>query len=109
MTVIVTTAEELRALVREAVADALRLVQPAPAEYLDLQQTAELLGVSTVTVRTYIRRESLPVHRLGTKTLRFARAELERWLLERATRPGGRAGATHGTLVRLHGLESKGR
>jgi excisionase family DNA binding protein len=102
-------ADELRAIVRDAVADALRAAKPQASEYLDLQETADLLGVTKTTVRTYVRREALPVHRLGARTLRFARVELERWMVERASRPGGRADATRGKVVRLHGLEPKGR
>lgn len=107
--VIVTTPAELARIVRDAVADALRIAQPPPPEYLDLARVADLLDVTTTTVRTYVRREGLPVHRLGTKTLRFSRSEVERWLVERAARPGGRAAKTHGTLVRLHGLDTKSR
>ncbi len=107
--VIVTTPEQLRALIREEVAAALRSVQPAQAEYLDLAGVAELLDVTTTTVRAYVRREGLPVHRIGARTLRFSRAEVEAWLVERASKPGGRAGAVRATIVRLHGLGPQDR
>lgn len=107
--VIVLTADQLRTIVREEVTSAMRACQPQAAEYLDLAGVADLLDVTTTTIRTYIRRDGFPVHRLGTKTLRFARADVDRWLVERAARRGGRAGATRGTLVRLHGLETQGR
>jgi excisionase family DNA binding protein len=109
--VIVTTPSELRALIRDAVAAELRAARPAepPSAYLDLHEVAALLEVHPRTIRNYIRREGFPVHRIGTRTLRFSRADVETWLVERAARPGGRATATRGTLVRLHGLEPKGR
>lgn len=49
---------------------------------LDVHRTSERLGVSTSTVRNLIRREALPVVRVGRRVLVEA-AAIERFVAER--------------------------
>jgi len=60
---------------------------------LTIDQVAELLRVSEVTVRRYYTHDGLPVHRLGrarNAQVRFFRGEVLAWLRSRctATTPG---------------------
>jgi excisionase family DNA binding protein len=57
---------------------------------LTIDQVAELLGVSEVTVRRYYTHDGLPVHRLGrarNAQVRFFRGEVLAWLRSRCTAP----------------------
>lgn len=53
-------------------------------EYYSIAAAAELLGVNRVTVWRWIRAGRLPIARLGHRTVRIARADLERLLAARA-------------------------
>lgn len=84
--IVVTTEENLRALIGDAVRQALGTGE-ASATYLTLDQAAELLSASTRSVRTWVRSAGLPAIRLGGE-YRFKRSEIVRWLEERAITPG---------------------
>ncbi len=54
-------------------------IKTATPQYLTAQQVGELLQVSSRTVQRWALEDaSMPVFRLG-RTVRFPRAELERW------------------------------
>lgn len=54
---------------------------PAEEEWITVNEAARILGVSPWTVRTWIRRRRGPAHyRIGPKTIRFRRAEVEEYL-----------------------------
>lgn len=79
------TAEELRALIRSAVDEALRAAvpvapSPAPANDLPMLTVAEAahsLGLCTRTLRRHIRSGALPASRIGDRALRIHRDDLE--------------------------------
>jgi excisionase family DNA binding protein len=109
--VIVIERDELRELVRDAVKEALGERRPtgAQAGYLELKEVADLLGVEPRTVRSYVRRDGLPVVRLGTQTMRFDRDELAAWLSARGSKHGAQAGKAAEAIERLNGLDTKSR
>lgn len=48
--------------------------------WISIEEAAEYLGVKTVTVRNWIKKESgIPAHRIG-KLWKFKRAELDEWV-----------------------------
>lgn len=51
----------------------------ATQPWLSIQEAADLLGVSTATLRRWCRDSIVPVHRLGPRLLRFDRIELLAW------------------------------
>ncbi len=53
-----------------------------PPSYYNIVQAAELLGVSRVSVWRWIRAGRLPAARLGNRTTRIERADLDRLLPE---------------------------
>lgn len=84
--VILMSPEELRALVAEAVRDALgrredlRLLTP--------EEAATVLGVSTRTVLKWARSEGLPHRELGPKVVRFVESEITEWGARRPRKVG---------------------
>lgn len=56
-------------------------------EYLDAEQAAGLLGISRRSLPQLVRRDRLPVHRVG-RLYRFRRDEVVAWLERRAEEPG---------------------
>src|SRR5438270_12554615 len=54
------------------------VAEPASRSYLSISQAAELLGVSRVSIWRWIRAGHLPVVRLGHRTVRIKREDLER-------------------------------
>ncbi len=70
---------ELRALVVEAVAEAMKTA-PTDAEWLDAPAVAEILCIAPRSVQKLARRSGLPSHRLGPKLLRYRRSEVLAWL-----------------------------
>jgi len=56
-------------------------------EYLSVNEVATLLAVSPGTIRNMIRLQRLPAVQLGStgKTLRIARADLDRYIREHRT------------------------
>ncbi len=48
--------------------------------YISIDEAAEYLGIKTVTLRNWIKREkSLPAHKIG-KLWKFKRSELDDWV-----------------------------
>lgn len=87
--VIVTTPEQLRELVRDAVREALSVSREhdrdrEPGEWLDTEAAAALLRVHPRTVAKCVTREGLPARKIG-RMYRFKRAEVLLWLEQRAT------------------------
>jgi len=89
MTVIVTTAEELRALIREELARAV----PANAdEWMSADDVAKMLDVKRSTIPALVTREGLPCYRPG-KGYTFRRSEVEAWIRARPSRRTGPRGS----------------
>lgn len=85
--VIVTTPEELRAIVRAEVRAALEAqAREKNGAMLDMSEVCDFLGVTPPTVRAYIRRSGLPCVRIGKSTVRFRREDVESWLESRRVR-----------------------
>lgn len=74
--VVVTTPEELLALIREGVRLELAAQQPPAAEWVDTSYTAAILGRHPKTVAAMARRGELPAKRLGNQW-RFRRSDLD--------------------------------
>jgi len=51
--------------------------QPRPDELLTIAETASLLKVSTMTVRRWIKAGRLPAHRIGPRTIRVVRRDVD--------------------------------
>ena len=49
-------------------------------EYLTRRQTAEMLGISLPTLHSYVKKGFLTAHRVGEKTVRFRREDVEKAL-----------------------------
>ena len=49
-------------------------------EYLTRKETAEMLGVSLPTLHSYVNKGYLTAHRVGEKTVRFRREDIEKAL-----------------------------
>ncbi|MBQ3518024.1 MAG: helix-turn-helix domain-containing protein [Clostridia bacterium] len=48
--------------------------------YISIDEAAEFLGIKTVTLRNWIKRdESIPAHKIG-KLWKFKRSELDAWV-----------------------------
>lgn len=81
---VVLTAEQLRSIVSEAVDTALTKVGAYnDHDVMNLEHVAELLGVSTKTVRKMVTAEGLPTLRKVGKLWRFSRKEVQGWLAKR--------------------------
>jgi excisionase family DNA binding protein len=50
---------------------------------LRIDEAADLLGVSSKTIRRWIEFEELPAHRLGPRSVRIDEAELRDWIGDR--------------------------
>ena len=75
--VIVTTPDELRAIVRAAVDEAMYSARRTPpAEWLDAVAVGAMFGVHARSVRKL---RGLPSHRFGAKLLRYRRDEVLAW------------------------------
>jgi excisionase family DNA binding protein len=56
---------------------------------LTAREVADLINVSTETILRWTRRGELPAIRLPGGAIRFRPAEVDAWLVERATAAGG--------------------
>ena len=54
------------------------------SEWLDASDVGKLLNVNPRSVQKYVRRNGLPVHRIGERLFRYRRAEVEEWIARRA-------------------------
>ena len=71
-------------------------VAGAERGYYSISQAAGLLGVSRVSIWRWIRAGQLPIARLGHRTTRIKREDIERLVLERKlASPSGAHGALH--------------
>ena len=86
--VVVVSSDELRALIRAAVDDALAArasaANEAPAEWLDARGAAAVLAVHPRTVAKLAKSGELPASRVG-KLLRFRRADVAAFLERQRT------------------------
>lgn len=78
------TPEELTAHILAGVKEELstfkrELQPPKPLQYISRHEVADLLGVSTVTVDTWVKKGRLTAYRIGNR-VRFNRAEVEQSL-----------------------------
>ena len=89
-TIAVLALSEVEALVTRVLERALAARAETP-DYLDAEQAAALLGVSRRSLPQLVRRDGLPVHRVG-RLYRFRRDEVIGWLEHRAEEPGAHAG-----------------
>lgn len=48
--------------------------------YINIEEAAEYLGVKTSTIRSWIKKENMPSHRVGGKLLKFKRSEIDEWV-----------------------------
>ena len=78
--IVVVTRDDLRELLREAVREGSK--DKSEPEILTLDQVADLLQVTTVSVRKYMLKQNLPAMRLGPREWRFRRSEILKWLDE---------------------------
>lgn len=82
-----TLEEHIQAVVRQAVADAMREARPQERakpglpSYLSIKQAAEVAGVSDETVAGWLTRGELPTHWAGRRR-RVRLDELERYLAQ---------------------------
>jgi hypothetical protein len=78
-TLIALSPDELRAMVRDAVAEAMAGDKPASTKrYMDAKEIAAHFGVSRATVSNWTAKEGCP-HLLRGKVLRFELAAVEAW------------------------------
>lgn len=80
------TAEQLRAIVREAVREELKLVRSEDSDVLDTEAAGELLRMHPAVVARRAKKHELPGHQLPGGQWRFRRAELLAWLAEQKGR-----------------------
>jgi excisionase family DNA binding protein len=80
MKLVVTTEEQLRTIVDEAVSAAVARLAPSDRP-LDLEEVADLLGICTKSVLTHVRTKGLPARKVG-KVYRFFRQDVLDWLAE---------------------------
>jgi excisionase family DNA binding protein len=83
--IVVLTPEQLRAIVSDAVTDALAKAGAGvtPADVLSCEQAAELIGVNPRTVPRLVRDKGLPTLRRIGKLWRFSRRDVLAWLTQR--------------------------
>jgi len=48
--------------------------------YISIEEAADYLGVKTSTIRSWIKKENMPFHRVGGKLLKFKRFEIDEWV-----------------------------
>jgi excisionase family DNA binding protein len=61
--------------------------EPQKGLFLTPQEAADLLGVSRETIRRAIRSGELKATRLGYRTVRVTRADLDEWVVSKGGRP----------------------
>jgi excisionase family DNA binding protein len=69
--------------------------KPGADEVMDYRALAAYLKMAEGTLRHYVMRGEIPFAKIGAH-VRFLKAEIDRWLLERNRRPAGK-GAAKGT------------
>jgi excisionase family DNA binding protein len=71
---------ELQAMIDKAVND--RIVAASPADILTLEQVAQYMQVTTVTIRSWIKTNEFPGAKCGVEW-RFRRGDVDNWREER--------------------------
>lgn len=62
--------------------------QPSLEGLWDIGNCARYLGMSIAYVRKAVRLRRIPFTRIGTKALRFSKADLDTWLAAQTEHPG---------------------
>lgn len=56
------------------------MIETKSDNYISIDEAAEYLGIKTVTLRNWIKRDdSIPAHKIG-KLWKFKRSELDKWV-----------------------------
>lgn len=83
------TIDELGYTIRAIVADEMKsalvglvgvLHSDTTPEYLTRKETAKMLGISLPTLHSYVKKGFLTAHRVGEKTVRFKKEDVEKAL-----------------------------
>ena len=48
--------------------------------YINIEEAANYLGVKASTIRSWIKKKSMPHHRVGGKLLKFKKSEIDLWI-----------------------------
>ena len=56
-----------------------RMTKNENDNYISIDEAAEYLGIKTVTIRNWIKKEMVPAHKVG-KLWKFERSELDEWV-----------------------------
>lgn len=81
--------DDLKSTIQCVVADEMKnaltaltdsLPKDTTPEYLTRKETAEMLNVSLPTLHSYVKKGYLPANRVGEKTVRFRREDVEKAL-----------------------------
>ena len=59
--------------------EVLRMTKNENDNYISIDEAAEYLGIKTVTLRNWIKKEMVPAHKVG-KLWKFKRSELDEWV-----------------------------
>ena len=85
MQVVTVSTEELRALISEAVAEALA-ADPTREDWMGTVECADYLSTTEASVRDLVYRLGLPAHKApGTNRLLFRRSEIDAWIARGAS------------------------
>ena len=93
------TDEELTALVRRVI----REERDAAPEIMSMEEVARFFGVTTTTVRHWLKSEGFPGKKIG-KPWTFKRAEVVAWYEARGQRNGVSVDRAVTTLKRIRGI-----
>lgn len=56
------------------------MIENIPDNYIGIDEAAEYLGIKTVTLRSWLKKENgIPAHKIG-KLWKFKRSELDAWV-----------------------------
>jgi len=56
------------------------MTENIPENYISIDEAAEYLGIKTVTLRNWLKKENgIPAHKIG-KLWKFKRSELDTWV-----------------------------
>ena len=56
------------------------MIENIPDNYISIDEAAEYLGIKTVTLRNWLKKENgIPAHKIG-KLWKFKRSELDTWV-----------------------------
>jgi excisionase family DNA binding protein len=71
--------------------------KPRADEVMDYRALAGYLKLAEGTLRHYVMERRIPFVKVGVRVL-FLKGEIDRWLLERNRRPGGKGAEKSGSL-----------